>query len=548
MLHRANVPARAFGAVGDGVADDTSAITAAISESQANGGSVFFHPGSYKVTSTIDLSGVDNVHLIGGMSPNSPVSFLNQPAVGIVGTSITTGAVFRGNQGGNSSNHTFENLSVQGGRTGFHYTETANIRLRNVGVSVTNTGHADNASILMENSFWAWYENCAFNAPSATTPSVILRGKTPSIDAQASGLQRFQNVNFGAGGVEVQQNLTPNISGNWYFENCILENSQMAMLRIVEGAGLANYHIHGVIFINCEHADAGGGADTPILHVNSSHAIVNSPVFINIQNSQSASGLPVSYILDAGQINSARVMGSNRMAIYGVDGSDVIAGNYLRDKEWGFDLIAKENTDPTHMSLGEGTGAAIRLTPGGAGQSHAQVGISSASSRGITFGAGTADADTNLYRSAADTLKTDDTLNAANIVSGSQTPGAGVGNLNFDNSSGTGTPAAFRLDGFADTLYLIAESQVGGPTATRVVVRTANSAGVAVDRVKVDETGNVIQMSGGTFHEFLENGTTDAAAGAADTGRLYVRDNGAGKTQLCVRFNTGAVQVIATQP
>lgn len=54
--------------------------------------------------------------------------------------------------------------------------------------------------------------------------------------------------------------------------------------------------------------------------------------------------------------------------------------------------------------------------------------------------------------------------------------------------------------------------------------------------------------SAGEFIEFQENGVNDAAAGAADTGRLYVRDNGVGKTQLCVRFNTGAVQVIATQP
>lgn len=41
---------------------------------------------------------------------------------------------------------------------------------------------------------------------------------------------------------------------------------------------------------------------------------------------------------------------------------------------------------------------------------------------------------------------------------------------------------------------------------------------------------------------------TDAAAGAANSARLYARDNGAGKTQLVVRFNTGAIQVIAIQP
>ncbi len=41
---------------------------------------------------------------------------------------------------------------------------------------------------------------------------------------------------------------------------------------------------------------------------------------------------------------------------------------------------------------------------------------------------------------------------------------------------------------------------------------------------------------------------SDPSAPAANTGVLYVRDNGAGKTELCVRFSSGAVQVIATQP
>jgi len=37
-------------------------------------------------------------------------------------------------------------------------------------------------------------------------------------------------------------------------------------------------------------------------------------------------------------------------------------------------------------------------------------------------------------------------------------------------------------------------------------------------------------------------------APTANKARLFVRDNGSGKTQLCVRFNTGGVQVIKTQP
>jgi hypothetical protein len=48
------------------------------------------------------------------------------------------------------------------------------------------------------------------------------------------------------------------------------------------------------------------------------------------------------------------------------------------------------------------------------------------------------------------------------------------------------------------------------------------------------------------FHEMPEIATPSAPN--ASRARLFVRDNGTGKTQLCVRFNTGAIQVLATQP
>jgi hypothetical protein len=47
------------------------------------------------------------------------------------------------------------------------------------------------------------------------------------------------------------------------------------------------------------------------------------------------------------------------------------------------------------------------------------------------------------------------------------------------------------------------------------------------------------------FYELAET-ATPAAAGT-NRARLFVRDNGAGKTQLCVRFSSGAVRVLATQ-
>ena len=49
-------------------------------------------------------------------------------------------------------------------------------------------------------------------------------------------------------------------------------------------------------------------------------------------------------------------------------------------------------------------------------------------------------------------------------------------------------------------------------------------------------------------HIELSEIASDAASPAANGARLYLKDNGAGKTQLCVRFATGAVVILAEQP
>ncbi len=36
--------------------------------------------------------------------------------------------------------------------------------------------------------------------------------------------------------------------------------------------------------------------------------------------------------------------------------------------------------------------------------------------------------------------------------------------------------------------------------------------------------------------------------GVTDRAYLFSKDNGAGKTQICVKFPSGAVQVLATEP
>ncbi len=40
----------------------------------------------------------------------------------------------------------------------------------------------------------------------------------------------------------------------------------------------------------------------------------------------------------------------------------------------------------------------------------------------------------------------------------------------------------------------------------------------------------------------------DPGVAAANNAKLYIRDNGGGKTQLCMVFSSGAVQILATEP
>lgn len=70
--------------------------------------------------------------------------------------------------------------------------------------------------------------------------------------------------------------------------------------------------------------------------------------------------------------------------------------------------------------------------------------------------------------------------------------------------------------------------------------------GSGTNDVILERLGALLLGIGGNAIDFTE--MTEPAAGSTNHGRLYVKDNGSGKSQLCVRFPTGAVQVLATEP
>lgn len=189
--------------------------------------------------------------------------------------------------------------------------------------------------------------------------------------------------------------------------------------------------------------------------------------------------------------------------------------------------------------------------------------------------------DTNLYRSAANELKTDDTflalLNiaarygaATEVLLGAVGPSSEAG-LRFGSAGDTNLyrlaanvlATDDRLDINANDLFI----QSGAATRMRLGARgPAGEAGIifgnlddtnlyrsAADTLRTDDDFTartiraVVDSNGNSFFELREQ-SADPAAAPADRGRLFCKDNGAGKTQLAVRFATGAVQIIATEP
>lgn len=104
---------------------------------------------------------------------------------------------------------------------------------------------------------------------------------------------------------------------------------------------------------------------------------------------------------------------------------------------------------------------------------------------------------------------------------------------------GDGTNAGIRFQSGCNENVLIGATFTSIAASLRIVDSGALNTILCKDLVKIP----------GPMNAYLDIGEISApAAPAANTGRLYVEDNGAGKTRLVVRFPTGAAQVLATEP
>jgi hypothetical protein len=127
---------------------------------------------------------------------------------------------------------------------------------------------------------------------------------------------------------------------------------------------------------------------------------------------------------------------------------------------------------------------------------------------------------------------------------------------------------AGNTQNYGDTLRLLGTSDVtASDTSGALVLGQVGATNMGLDTNEIQARNNgaaaalFINTVGGTVSigdtthpiEILDGfiqgiEVSDPAAPSANKGRLYFRDNGSGKTQFCVRFPTGAIQVLSTEP
>lgn len=143
----------------------------------------------------------------------------------------------------------------------------------------------------------------------------------------------------------------------------------------------------------------------------------------------------------------------------------------------------------------------------------------------------------------------------------SVTANAGIAIGSASTAGGSGVAIGPDATSNAAAVAIGASAVNVNPNAVAVgYVARSNINGVAIGfQANAEDYGNAVaigsntratgtaQVHFGARHiELLEQSEPDAAA--TNGARIFAKDNGSGKTQLCVRFASGATQVIATEP
>jgi hypothetical protein len=407
-----NVTAAPYGAVGNNVTDDAPAFRLAIAAAKASGGPVIVpRPpgGAYYLGTEIDLSDNAGLHIVGGTQHSLASQFGRPPQVLLRGNSASR-SVFYIDGGGPESggNITFSNIGIYGDSQNCVYVHrAAQIEFRNCGFVPGAGASSTNAGLLLDNSFWITLRDCQIHASASGKPAILARGVSGS---NVIGLAQFHASDcvFVTGGLKYEQDFaTANESHHWRLENCVTES-------FPAGAALISTSLNGgtlgafssITLTQCEIADAAGTA--PLIL----HDCVGTPMRYVTIDGCAAPGFRAIQV-NAGTVSRVDIRSPASLV---VDSSGNPIGSWTMWKTAG-QTIAGTSASLAETDVQANAGPASKWAKDA--DKWASVGIEpgTGSTSGLMFGAGGAGADpgwdTNLYRNAANQLKTDDAFTTA---------------------------------------------------------------------------------------------------------------------------------------
>ena len=200
-----------YGAVGDGITDDKTAIDSTITAANVSGGVVFFPPGIYKITDIINLNNIHNVVVTGSLATINQVTatkhalriyngsadvtisglrvtgpHTSQAAVGD-GSGIIVGNYSSGDSGTTKQNILIEKCYVQGfkhagimiygAQSGANNPTNKNIIIRNNSIKDCQNGvfvYKNGTNIIIDGNTIedAWYDGIIIDAKSVSDGEV----------------------------------------------------------------------------------------------------------------------------------------------------------------------------------------------------------------------------------------------------------------------------------------------------------------------------------------------------------------------------------------
>jgi len=422
---RPRIDVTAYGAKGDGVTDDTTAITNAINAAcglpiaNSQPPTVAFPPGFYVIdqtqgsSTTPDLPSCSFLHLQ-GLGNGAVMQFGNPPQayIHVVPGSTPSAApvlLLTGND------VTIEALGIDGYNQAVWVQRGNNTELKNACLRVQTTSQADNTPLKLTNSIWFSMKGGCLETITGTSTN----GNLPValITAENIGCQfndtllTFEDAIFAGGAVHYSQRVNGNAgpSGFWSFRNITRENSNQDFLYVTNDTGNPG-----------NTALAGGIVGVTIDHFQDADSTLTTGAVVNFTASNTfLSGLTLNHVeapgaairMTAGTLQGATVNGCaaycNTLVI---DGSNNPVSGVVINNQVGVDYTSN-TSDPdrlrsdtyeylTSPSTG-GDGPAARFTAAGTRFSS----LGEDPTYGILFGDGLRYGFTaNIYQATTDTI------------------------------------------------------------------------------------------------------------------------------------------------